>query len=285
MGKKAPAPPPAPDYAGAAVAQGAANKETAIASSRLNNPNVVNPYGTQTWAEGATEDARPTFTQTLTPSQQGLLEQETRTQGLLGGLGEQGARGLQGVVGRPLDLSGAPSAPDNADEMRRRVEAAMMSRVNEDTTRRRDAVQSDLIARGIRPGNKAYADEMSLIDRGYNDARNQAFLSSGAEASRDFGLDTQRRKDAIAELLAQRQTPLNEVSALMSGSQVSNPFAMPGMAQNTNIQPPPIFGATQAGYESGLDAYNARQGFTQANRSGQYGLLGTAAMAAAIAGF
>ena len=43
----APSPPPAPDYAGAAKEQGAANKDAAIASAKLNNPNVINPYGTQ----------------------------------------------------------------------------------------------------------------------------------------------------------------------------------------------------------------------------------------------
>ncbi|MBM3346847.1 MAG: hypothetical protein FJY55_10185 [Betaproteobacteria bacterium] len=279
MGKKSPSPPPPPDYAGAAAAQGAANKEAAIASSRLNNPNVVNPYGTQTWTEGAEADARPTLTQTFSPEQQALFQQALRTQGLLGGLGEQGASALQGVVGKQLDLSGAPQAPGSAEATRQKVLDAMMSRVDEDTANRRENVNADLIARGIRPGTKAYGDQMLMVDRAYNDARNQALLSAGSEASRDFGLDTQRRKDAIAEMLAQRQTPLNEVSALMSGAQVQNPFAVPGAAQGANIAPPPIFGATQAGYDASLDAYNARAGRRDALTSGLFG-LGRAAISA-----
>jgi hypothetical protein len=46
--KDSPSAPPAPDYAGAAQAQGAANVETARIQGRMNNPNVYTPYGSQT---------------------------------------------------------------------------------------------------------------------------------------------------------------------------------------------------------------------------------------------
>ena len=47
MGKKTPAPPPAPDYAGAAQQQGIANLEAARLTARLSNPNVITPLGGQ----------------------------------------------------------------------------------------------------------------------------------------------------------------------------------------------------------------------------------------------
>lgn len=279
----APSPPPAPDYAGAATAQGAANKDAAIASSRLNNPNVVNPLGTQTWTEGATADDRPTLTQTYSPEQQSLYEQSMRSKGLLGGLGEQGATALQGVVGKSLDLSGAPAAP-TAQGARTDVYDAMMTRINEGTTASRDQKNSDLIAAGIRPETKAYQDAMFGIDRGFNDARQQALIAAGAEGQRDFGMDTQARKDSIAEILAQRQTPLNEINALMSGSQVSNPFAVPGAAQNSNIAPAPLFGAAQAQGAADMNAYNASAAGNNAMMSGLFS-LGSAAMGAPAGGF
>lgn len=266
-----PSPPPAPDYAGAAAAQGAANKDAAIASSRLNNPNVVNPLGTQTWTEGATADDRPTLTQTYSPEQQALYEQSMRSKGLLGGLGEQGATALQGVVGKELDLSGAPAAPTSQGS-RTDVYDAMMTRINEGTTASKDQKNSDLIAAGIRPGTKAYQDAMFGIDRGFNDARQQALIAAGAEGQRDFGMDTQARKDSIAEILASRQTPLNEINALMSGSQVSNPFAVPGAAQNSNIAPAPIFGAAQAQGAADMNAYNASAAGNNAMMSGLFSL-------------
>jgi hypothetical protein len=51
MGKRASA-PPAPDYAAAARAQGAANVESARASAMLSNPNIIGPLGTQTVTYG-----------------------------------------------------------------------------------------------------------------------------------------------------------------------------------------------------------------------------------------
>ncbi len=92
-----------------------------------------------------------------------------------------------------------------------------------------------------------------------------------------YGQSQDARRQAITEMLAQRQTPLNEITALMSGSQVSNPFSVPGYAQNTQVAPPPIFGANQANNQYGMDVYNAQQGSANANNSA---MASTAAMAA-----
>jgi hypothetical protein len=48
-----PDPPPAPDYARAAKAQGAANVDTARLEGRMNNPNVYTPWGSQEITFGA----------------------------------------------------------------------------------------------------------------------------------------------------------------------------------------------------------------------------------------
>lgn len=281
--KDSPSPPPAPDYAGAAVAQGAANKETAIASSLLNNPNVQNPYGTQTWS-GGEDGSRPTLTQTLSPEQQALYQKQLASKGLLADLGTQGATALQGVVGKQFDLSGAPAAPGSYESTRKSVIDAMMGRANEDYAKQTDNSNSNLIAAGIRPGTKAYADQQQMIERARNDARAQAEVAGGNAASQAFTMDSQRRQQAIAELLAQRQTPLNEINALMSGSQVSNPFAVPGAAQNTNIAPAPIFGATQAQGQWDANAYNAQQAQQNSGMSGLFS-LGAAALGAPSGGF
>ena len=58
MGKDSPSPPPAPDYTGAAQAQGAANVEAARLSARMANPNIIGPYGSQTVSYG-----QPSFDQ------------------------------------------------------------------------------------------------------------------------------------------------------------------------------------------------------------------------------
>ena len=58
MGKDSPSPPAAPDYAGAAQAQGAANVDTARLQGKISNPNIIGPLGSQTVTFG-----QPTFDQ------------------------------------------------------------------------------------------------------------------------------------------------------------------------------------------------------------------------------
>lgn len=294
----APTPPAPPDYIGAAQAQGAANIDTARVNSKLNNPNVISPYGTQTVQYGGFDQSGydqaladynafrptydpatgrqtnvtpsqptreqftispdvPTLTQTFSPEQQALYDQSNATKLQLSQLGGQGAQALRGVVGTGIDFSGMPSAPSSG-AVNQRVIDAMMGRVNEDYARATDQKHSDLIAAGIRPGSKAYDDQMQLLQRGKNDANQQAVLAGYQQGATTFNQDTQARKDAIAEYLSQRQTPLNEVSALLSGSQVSNPFAMPGYTASGNAAPAPVFGATQALGDWNSSLYNAK---------------------------
>lgn len=58
MGKKSPAPPPAPDYATLAVKQGEANLAAAKQSAYMSNPNIYGPTGSQevTWTKTPTVD-------------------------------------------------------------------------------------------------------------------------------------------------------------------------------------------------------------------------------------
>lgn len=275
----APSPPPAPDYAGAAQQQGAANLKTAEAQGRINNPNVINPYGTQTvtW-----DKHTPTLTQTFSPEQQALYDQSTGTQLQLGQVAGQGAEALQGVVGTGVDFSGAPQT-GSYDTTRRSVIDAMMGRANEDYLKRMDTDRSNLIAAGIRPGSKAYDDNQQMIERSRNDARQQAEIAGGNAASQAYGMDADRRRQAITEYLAQRQTPLNEITALLSGSQVSNPFSMPGYAQNTQVGQTPVFGAAQQAGDWEADMYNAQAAAASNQQSGLMGLGGAGIMGGAMA--
>jgi len=250
----APSPPPAPDYSGAAKEQGAANLEAAKAQGKINNPNVISPYGTQTvtW-----DGDQPTLTQSFSPAQQALLDQSNATKLQLSQLSGQGASALQGVVGKSVDFSDAPAAPGDYSTLRNQTIDAMMARPKEDYARAVDQKNADLVAAGIRPGTKAYNDQMQLLQRGLNDASTQAAVNSGVLTSQAYQMDQDRRKQAITEMLAQRQVPLNEITALMSGSQVSNPFSTPGYAQNAQVGAAPVFAAQQLSGQWGRDNYNA----------------------------
>src|SRR5215471_16317733 len=109
MGKSAPAPPPAPDYAGAAQAQGQANLQSGVQTASLSNPNIISPYGNQTvtWdTTGPNGDPQATVTQTLTPDAQAAVSAQQRTQAALGGLAQQGIGQAQDILGRPFQYTG-----------------------------------------------------------------------------------------------------------------------------------------------------------------------------------
>ncbi len=266
----APAPPAPPDYAGSAREQGVANIEAAKVQGKINNPNVISPYGTQivTW-----NGDQPTMTQKFSPDQQAIFDQSNQNKIGLNQLAGQGTDALKGVVGTGVDFGSIPAAPTSGG-VNQRVIDSMMGRVNEDYGKATDDANSSLIAAGIRPGTQAYDDRMQLLQRGKNDAAQQAVLAGYQQGNTQFGQETAARKDAIAEYLSKRQIPLNEITALMSGSQVNNQFATPGYAQNGQVAPAPLFGATQqkAAWDQGL--YNVGAAQAGGIQSGLFGLGG-----------
>jgi len=100
-----PSSPPIPDYAAAATAQGAANKETAITQGYLNNPNVTGPLGNQTVTFDPVTN-QPTITQNLTPTAQNTLEAQQRVQQQLAGLGETGLGKASNILGTQFQYTG-----------------------------------------------------------------------------------------------------------------------------------------------------------------------------------
>lgn len=113
-------------------------------------------------------------------------------------------------------------------------------------------------------------------------ASQAARQQSVSEAAQQFGASQAARQQSIQEMLAQRSVPLNEITALASGSQVSNPFSMPGYAQNTQVQPPPIYQARQDAANYNTDLYNARQAQQAQLQQGLFALGGTGLMAGGL---
>jgi len=270
--------PAAPDYVGAANAQGQANLQAAQATGRINNPNVVNPYGTQnvTWVGD-----QPTITQKLDPAQQAILDSQNKAKQLGSDAAINSANQVKAATGSALDFSNLPGAPQSSGQRRDDVVNAMMARVDSDTAGQRDAKNSELIAAGIRPGTAAYSTAMGQIDRQYNDARNNALLAGGQEATRDFGMDQSTRQQSIAEILQQRQTPLNELNALVTGSQVSNPFASGlGYQAGANVGAAPIANAITSQGQAQQNIYNQQQAQYNGNINAGAGLIGSIGSAA-----
>ena len=196
MGKKASA-PPAPDYAGAAKAQGAANVEAARASAMLSNPNIYGPLGSQTVKY---EGDIPTVTQTLTPEAQATLQAQQQVDRRLAELGLQGVQTAERTLSTPFqtgtgelntvfDLSGLPRAPVNAGTT---AQEAIMARLEPQIQRSRAQLETQLANQGLARGGEAYNAAIREQQQQENDLRSQAALQG-------IGLDTQARAQAASE--------------------------------------------------------------------------------------
>lgn len=211
MGK--PSAPTPPDPRQTASAQTGTNIGTALANASLNNVSQVGPDGSRTYSQTGTSQFRdpytgdsydiPNYTQTttLSPQQQALYDLNNRTQQNLGQIGLDQSQKIGGILGTNVNL--------NNDAVEGRLYDLGSRRINPQFAREEESLRSRLTNQGLQPGSAAWNAEMTQFQQGKNDRYNQLLLNG--------------RQQSVQEILTERNQPLNEVSALMSGSQVSQP--------------------------------------------------------------
>lgn len=272
-----PKPPPAPDPAATAAAQGAMNKETALTQARLNMFDQYSPYGSTTYSEipDSEVDGVPRYEQriNLSPEQQERFDIE---QGLSVDMG----RLAQGQIGRiennisdPFSYEGLPEAPTMDDGYRTRVEDALFQRINPQLEQDRERLETQLINSGFSRGTEAYNEQMDQFNRQLNDARLAVASQGGNEMSRIFGLESAARDRGIQEQLALRNQPINELAGLLgTGPGVQ----MPQFTSNpqTAIAAPDYQGAVGMKYAGDMNAYNSQMQSRNATMGGLFGLGG-----------
>jgi hypothetical protein len=305
MGKKTPTPPPAPDYAAAATAQGVANQQAGLQTSVLSNPNIISPYGNQTvtWNQDPSNPGgspQATVTQTLTPEAQATLEAQQRVQNQFANLGETGIGNAQNTLSQAfnpnlpnlqtgLDTSNVADMPINAGTT---AQQAIMARLQPQLQQSREAMGQNLINQGITQGSEAYNRAMTEQGQQENDLRSQAALQglnldmsannqgyNQALQSGQFG--NTALQQSLAQQTALRNQPINEVTALMSGSQIQNPQFQ--AYTGSNVAAAPVFQGAQAQGQYAQNQYGQQMAGANANTSGVMGLLGSAAMAGGMA--
>lgn len=190
----------------------------------------------------------PTVVETLNPEQQKIFENEQQLQQQLGFLGIKAADMAGDTITQPLNFN---ERFGTQAQGRQQVIDAMMSRYDQDAGRQKEAINSDLIARGIPAGSKAYEVEMDRLGRARNDALQQATIAADTKSMDE-------RRQAITEALAERQVPLNEISAFRTGSQIQ-PLQFSGMTP-VNAGAAPVFNAADAALNAGMDQYGIRSG-------------------------
>ncbi len=249
---KAPKPPDPAQVAGAQTAQ---NIGTAITQQQMNNVNQVTPDGgltyTQTGSYSYTDPNTgkvyeiPTYTatQTLNEASQAIYDVNKQAEMNLATLGRDQSAKLGTPLGTPVDLSN--------DAVAARLMVLGRARLDPAMDRRRETLRTSLAGQGIKEGSAAYDRAMMRATEGENDAYNSLLL--------------QGRGQAVQEALTARNQPINEITALMSGSQV----AMPSFV-STN--PASVANVDRAGLE--MSAYNARLANWQQQMANRQSIMG-----------
>jgi hypothetical protein len=209
-----------------------------------------------------------TATTALNPEAQKAFEASQRMQTGLAELGEQGVGQMGEIFSTPFSIEGA--APTYG-EHRQSVVDAMMARTDTQRARDEESKRAQLVAQGIPVGSEAYSREMDRLDRQQTDARQQAEIAAEQMAGMGYSSALQGRGQGIQEQLLQRQTPINEMSAFRTGSQVGMPqFQAYGQQQFTGG--PNYAGAAQQRGAYDLGDYNAKMAQDNAMWGGLAGL-------------
>lgn len=255
---EAPAPVAAPDPVATAAAQTASNKDTAITQAELNNYDAVGPDGSKTYTQiGVNADGTPKFQQTtsLSPSNQAIYDTGQITKQNLADIGATQSAKIGSILNTPFSVDSAIS-----DKLTKLGAA----RLDPQWAANDSKQAASLANQGITPGSEAYDNAMRSYNASKNDAYNSLYLNGNAQAE--------------SESLAERNQPINEISALLSGSQVSTPTF--SSTPQTSVAGTDVAGITQNSY---LDQNQQAQQAVAANNAtmgGLFSLAGTGATAA-----
>lgn len=258
MGKpKAPAPP---DPRETASAQTGTNIGTAIANNSMGMVNQVTPDGSLTYNQTGTYKYTdpytgqsydlPTYTATTALSEMGqqIKGQNDQTQLNLAETGAQQSGFLKDYLGEIWN-------PDTTAIEGRLMELGSQ-RLDPRFAQQEDQLRTRLANQGVTAGSEAWNREMSTLNQSKNDAYNQLML--------------QGRGQAFSELQAQRNQPINEISALLSGSQVSNPNVQ--MMQPQGAATTDVAGLINQNYAQRQGNYQSQMANRQSLLGGLFGL-------------
>lgn len=242
--------PAAPDPYQTADAQNKMNINTGRATQAMNMVNQVTPDYNLTYDQTGTRyvgggETIPTFTAKteLSPANQQIYNTTQGTKQNLATIGNEQSAAVRNILNTPFDFNDASDS---------RYEQMARTRLDPQWAERAQQNEQSLIDRGLRPGTPGYESAMRTFNQGRNDAYNSLYTTGK-------GLFDQ-------EALTQRNQPLNEISALMSGSQIAQPNFI-------NTPQTQVAGTNLGGMV--YDSYNAENQAAQAQMGGLFGLGGS----------
>jgi hypothetical protein len=256
-----PSPPPAPDYSGAANATAAGNLQAAQYATKANRVNQYTPYGNLTYSQADPNDPNSQWSSniSLSPTGSALLGYQDAASL---GLGQQTTNALGRVdqsLSQPFDQS-------SVNDIYNKSYDAQTARLDPQWNARQQQTETQLVNQGLHPGTEAYDNAMRDFNTGRNDAYSQATQSAISTMPQTYGLAASARNQ-----------PLNELNALRTGSQVTNPTFNSSIPQQQTTAGANLSGATQATGQYNQGLYNQQVATNNSQNSALMGLVGTAA--------
>jgi hypothetical protein len=230
-----------------AQAQSGLNRDTAQEQQLTNMVGQNTPDGTLSYSQtgnnsfvdsqGKTVNIPQfTATTTLSPQQQAIADESNKAKLNLGKLAAQQSGALTDQLSKPFSYTGSDAENMAFDLGSKRLTPKF--------AQDRDALRTQLIASGLRPGTEAYDQQVTQQGQTENDAWDQ--LTLGAQ------------QQGYNQALATYNEPVNSISALMSGSQVTSPtFASTPTASVGGVD---YTGMVNSNYQQQVASSNAAMG-------------------------
>jgi hypothetical protein len=291
-------PPQAPDPAKTSAAQTQSNVQTAIANATLGATNQVTPYGSLTYTKTGGEQVGDNFvpsytaTQTLSPQQQAIMDQQQALQRQALGLAPTVLENVNRSIAQPLNFDGLPAMAGDQAKFRDEAYNALTARSTDSINRAVGLKETALRNQGVAEGSVAWNRAMQPFEQSRVDASQQGTINAGNLAGQNITQAQAVRNQAINEMLTQRNQPLQDYSTLMGFTGgVQNPQFVNPM-QGT-VSPTDVAGNINAVYAGELQNAQARyqgqlQAAQQASASGNAamgGMMGLAGAGIGAAGF
>ncbi|MDR7032436.1 tail fiber domain-containing protein [Mesorhizobium sp. BE184] len=241
--------PKPPDPVATAQAQAGMNRDTAITQQQLNMTDQINPWGSVTYDKTGTDgfyDSQgkwvetPKYSQTTTynPEQQAIFDKTTEAQGNLANIAADQSAFLGDYLDKPFEF--------NNDDASNWAYDLASQRILPQQQKNADALRTQLINSGLRPGTAAWDSEMSRMTNANTDQLNQLALTG--------------RSQAFSEAQATRNQPINEIIGLMSGSQLANPGSQSPGSPQTGVGGVDYTGLVNQQYQAQLANSQAKMG-------------------------
>lgn len=191
---------------------------------------------------------------------------------------------VEGALGSDLDFSGLPQLPQLDEAARQKIEDALFERqagrLRTDFGDRQQRLEQQLANQGIQRGSQTFSDELERFGRTRNDAfdlaATNAITGAIGEQGRLFGFQQAARNQALQELLTKRNQPINDITALLSNSQIQIPNF--GGPPQVGVAAPDVLGAQALS----LNQANLRSQQGQALANNLFGLGGSLGAAAIL---